>query len=555
MNGVVEAKARWSWDNPLPTRAWTKEVRALAPAWFIALVLPTLCGVVSGGEWEAAWVGFFMGCGLLGAIGIGHEYDHQTMGLLLSQPVDRRFVWGVKMIVLWGGMLSIALIYAPFLLASGLNRGEHGVEEVVRIIGAGCAAMLSGFCGAPLIALWVRSTLAAAVFATATPLMLWLLGMAIRYLRFGEEHFDSEGARLFFIRYGLAAIVLYCVLGLTAHYRWFTRLQAVERQGQGITLPSWLRRFSSSQAGEAPVVRRPFQGPSWRPMVGKELRLQTTALLLGALFAGGFVLAACVFKPGTGEFWRHEDEIWIYLYQAVVLILIGAGSCAEERRLGVLPGQLVLPRDTMVQWWVKVGVVAAIGVGLAFVMPAVCLHLLPGEQGLTWEADWWKAMVESNGAAACLCLLGLATYASSFAATSLKAFLWTLALALGVWVVAVVAGAGASATAASLVLLARTGSWDLHYGYGLMMAAWPTVALANACLTVAAMALVAGGWNYRNLGPQPARWLRQLLLIVGLPLLLTLMTAAAVIIFRGEPPVLESGLSPAAHPVTIRWTC
>lgn len=536
MNGVAEAKARWSWDDPLPTSAWTKEVRALAPAWFIALVLPTLCGVVSGGEWEAAWVGFFMGCGLLGAIGIGHEYDHQTIGLLLSQPVDRRFVWGVKMIVLWGGMLSIALIYAPFLLASGLHRGENGVEEVVRIIGAGCAAMLSGFCGAPLIALWVRSTLAAAVLANAAPLMLWLLGMAVRHLRFGEEYFDSDEARLFFVRYGLAATALYCVLGLAAHYRWFTRLQAVERQGQGIGVPSWRRRSANSQAGEGPVARRPFREPSWRPMVWKELRLQTTALLLGALFVGGFALAGYSSTRGSGGRWQQDNEIWIYLYQAVVLILIGAGSCAEERRLGVLPGQLVLPRDTMVQWWVKVGVITVVGVGLAFVVPAVCLHFMGPEAAQGWEEGWWKAMMQSDGAAMCLCLLGLATYASSFAATSLKAFLWTLALALGVWVNALVAGAAASATAASLVLLVRSDSWDLHYGYGLMTAAWPMVALANACLTVAAMALVAGGWNYRNLGPQPARWLRQLLLIVGLPLLLTLLTAAAVIIFRGEPP-------------------
>ncbi len=536
MSTATETRASWSLDGTVPWPCWQKEIRALMPAWLGALALPFLFGLPAGGEWETAWVGFFIGCNLLGAVVMGHEYDYQTMGLLLSQPVDRRLLWGVKMTVLLGGMLAIALLYVPLALVCEWHRYTGSPQALASLFGAGCAAVLSGVCGAPLVALGVRNTLAAAVLANAAPLALWLTGSLITYLRFGEAEYESSAAQTFLVRYGVAALCLYCVLGLVGHYRCFARLQAVETQGQGGGLAVWLRRMVKARAGEQAVARRVHRGASCWPMLAKEVRLQSTTFLLGGLFMGGFALFSHAAKHGAGEAWRELFWTLMTLYQALVMVLAGASCCAEERRLGILPSQLILPRNAMAQWWGKVGVAAMVGGLLGLVAPAVCVHLAPAGVCPGGENFWWNAMIESHGAVMLLCLLGVAVYASSFATSSLKAFIWTLALAALVTGMAFAAGVGASATTAGLFTLLRFSAVEVSDPLELINSVFPSVTLVNAVLMVAAMALLAGGWNYRNLGPQPARWLRQIIWVVGLPILLAVLAAAVLIGFR-----LQSG--------------
>ena len=45
-------------------------------------------------------LGFAFGSVALGAQSFGHEYSHRTLGLLLSQPVDRRRLFFYKLAVL-----------------------------------------------------------------------------------------------------------------------------------------------------------------------------------------------------------------------------------------------------------------------------------------------------------------------------------------------------------------------------------------------------------------------------------------------------------------------
>jgi len=54
---------------------------------------------------------FFMGIPLLATLSLGNEFQHRTLSLLLSQPVDRMKIWGEKFIVTMIAVVSAALVY------------------------------------------------------------------------------------------------------------------------------------------------------------------------------------------------------------------------------------------------------------------------------------------------------------------------------------------------------------------------------------------------------------------------------------------------------------
>ena len=81
-------------------RLW-KETRALLPFWaaMAGLIgIPALFRVQEGVAMSVS--AYVFGCALLGSVIIGQEFQHRTMGLLLSQPVSRRRIWWEKMFVL-----------------------------------------------------------------------------------------------------------------------------------------------------------------------------------------------------------------------------------------------------------------------------------------------------------------------------------------------------------------------------------------------------------------------------------------------------------------------
>ena len=81
--------------------ALVKEVRALLPTYCAALIA-VVVGSFSNGHTliAAGLLGFAFGSVALGAQSFGHEYTHRTLGLLLSQPLDRRRLFFYKLVVL-----------------------------------------------------------------------------------------------------------------------------------------------------------------------------------------------------------------------------------------------------------------------------------------------------------------------------------------------------------------------------------------------------------------------------------------------------------------------
>jgi hypothetical protein len=102
-------------------RLW-KEARALLPMWAAVaglIAVPFLLRYEQ--PMDFALGAYWLGCGLLGPVCMGQEFQHRTMGLLLSQPISRRRLWWEKMGVLCAAMVGL---FAWMELLWGTETGQ-----------------------------------------------------------------------------------------------------------------------------------------------------------------------------------------------------------------------------------------------------------------------------------------------------------------------------------------------------------------------------------------------------------------------------------------------
>ena len=98
----------------------SKEYRAIGPFWLVALAMPLAplpFAYDSGEGIMFCVVGYILGCALLGAAIFSQEWNHQTMDLLLVQPVSRTRLWRGKMRILGFALTSMVLAFLPGLFS------------------------------------------------------------------------------------------------------------------------------------------------------------------------------------------------------------------------------------------------------------------------------------------------------------------------------------------------------------------------------------------------------------------------------------------------------
>jgi hypothetical protein len=81
--------------NPATLGRLKKEARALLPSWAAIaawMVVPFVLRLRD--PLAYGFVAYVCGCVLLGSVSVGHEFQHRTIGLWLSQPVSRRRLGG-----------------------------------------------------------------------------------------------------------------------------------------------------------------------------------------------------------------------------------------------------------------------------------------------------------------------------------------------------------------------------------------------------------------------------------------------------------------------------
>jgi hypothetical protein len=385
-----------------------KELRALGPTW-LACAAVAAFGAWVGGR-AALVLASSAGAFMLGAWSLGHEYAHHTLPALLSQPVSRRQIAGVKAAVLAALMLALGVVAAP--LAFVESEWFSGAARSGSLWGARTTVVISGvaaFCLAPWFTMLGRGALAGLVFSLATVSFTWLAGDVIGIAMFGL----AAGARgeidAFRTSFMWVTTVPLSAFGAWMSWRTFRRLEAHDG-GAAAAVLSRLRPVSAARAGSDVARRRTH----WvRQLVAKELQLQKMVFAIAGLYLlmWWMLVASRQFVPANLAL---PLAPFTMLYAAAVPLLLGSFASAEERQLGTLSWQTLMPVPAWRQWTVKVLVACGLAFGLGFGLPAALESVTP----LNGSVD---AVLEIEASLAIVFATIVSMYVSSVSTGGLRA--------------------------------------------------------------------------------------------------------------------------------------
>ena len=385
--------------TPALKAALAREFRALLPLWFTCSLLALAPALSEHPLVEsAAGLAFVLGSFAIGAHAFGHEYAHRTLPQLLTLPVPRHQTLFVKFVV--AGVLVMLLGGAAQLTTLGeLDKGPATPQQIALIV------WLTAMLLAPALTLLCRGTLAGAIFAGSL-----LGGVAIGGDLIGWMRFDIDNAAIqrFQILFFWRVMPLLWIAAAITLWRSFVRAEAIEGRGREIHFPQWLtpRRDTRGAA-------RRRTSPVWQ-LIAKELRLQQMVFAIAGIYLTIGLLT--VLRARTDPIFDGEILVVVTaMYAALLALLSGALAGAEERQLGTIQWQLLLPMPVTKQWGLKTAVVYAVSLGLAVALPAAMMLLLP------------DARVEvHNGVPLLAVVLVLSTgslYVSSLASSGIRALI------------------------------------------------------------------------------------------------------------------------------------
>jgi ABC-type transport system involved in multi-copper enzyme maturation permease subunit len=313
------------------------------------------------------WLAYFVGSVALAAMTTGHEYTHGTLPTLLSLPVDRRRLGSAKLLAVMPMLITLGL------LALAMGSGRASFERNLVI---GALSVLAAVTLAPWLTMVCRSPLAGSVFALgiAGAMQLASLGVVMLWLKLGGRPtlpLETIGDRVLLVMLAAAA-----ALGAVAGWRTFMQLEALDGRDPHLTWPRWLRSsiVLDEEQRVAPARR---SRPYWL-LVKKELRIQQMSLAVAGINVLIWLATGTFVEPSTES--ASVMAMVALLYGGLLAILIGALASAEERHMGTLEWQTLLPFAAWRQFAIKTAVALTLSLLLAFLLP---LLLARGELAIT----------------------------------------------------------------------------------------------------------------------------------------------------------------------------
>ena len=343
--------------------------------------------------------------------------------------------------------------------------------------------LLSSAFWAPWLTMKTRNVIAGAIFALSVPAALLVGSEFVAIALYGLGQIDKQIPQQFRMEILWGGMLMLCAVGAISSWRTFMSLEAIEGSQSDLRLP---RLFDRADA----VSRR--RHPVWS-LVRKELRLQQLTFAVSALYICGWI-STLVLHPiaGHGDI---EDSLLILtvVNGAIVALLSGSLASAEERHLGVLESQVLMPTPIGRQWAVKVGIVFGLCALLAMGLPAM-LTLV------SYGGRYFSVTVPFMASVLFTATVGL--YASSVSGSGLKALLIAGPAALSIFVLIQLLG--------DVVL--RAGRLVGAVPVGDPLGPW-VIALIGA---IVFMLLVGFGLvNHRSSDRSPLRIWRQILWLCG----------------------------------------
>ncbi|HEX9773172.1 MAG TPA: hypothetical protein VGA44_06875, partial [Steroidobacteraceae bacterium] len=413
-----------------PALVW-KEVRGLGSTWLTAAALLVAVGFVETGldtvlDVQQPRAGarqltvlFYVGaCALLGALSIGQEFTDRTLAGLLAQPAARSSVLLHKLGVVAAMLLALGgLAWAYGLTPLAVARAWPEISPTGRVL-ATVLPVLGGVLLTPCLTLLTRSALAGCVFTIGLSFAMvigsqaavpWLYGDAATLAQANARFLDI------FVHTMLAVVVLSALL----MWRLFMRLEAIEGRGLELHLPAWLFK---------PRVHLAAARSVWQQMLGKELHLQEITFVVSGLYVAAWLAVVLVGESLFPTRRAGLMTVATLLHAGAIPLLAGSLASAEERQLGTLGWQVLLPIAAWRQWAVKAAVVLVLSLGLAIGVPAILYALFasgPGPVRLGWPP-----------AAAIAAVATVSLYASSLSTNGVRALLASASAIGGVLLVA-----------------------------------------------------------------------------------------------------------------------
>lgn len=332
------------------TVAIKKEARALLPMW-LACAGALLVVVYLGDRRPGGLLVYLLGSLALAGWSIGHEYSHRTLPLLLSLPLARPRLLLVKLAVVIPLLVMLSALALTLLPSRGLGRQEF--PTLVGVLAVVCGLIL-----APLLTMLCRSPIAGVVFAAGITGGVYLLAQIAALAVYGSAEPLIEGYQ-FTMNLSLWGFASVATLGAVAGWLTFMRLEAVD----GLPAVHWPHGWRRT-AVAVPVARR--RNPFWL-LVLKELRLQQMTFIVSGLFIVGGI-AMSTLGSVVPEF-KGSTEPMVALNGLMLAWLVGSLASAEERHLGTLEWQTLLPVAAWQQWIVKAGVTLGLALLLAIGLP------------------------------------------------------------------------------------------------------------------------------------------------------------------------------------------
>lgn len=326
-----------------------KEVDLLRPAW-LASVFLVQASLIGFGRGSGLDLMLFAGTSmLLASMPFGAEFQQRTLASLLSQPVARTDWWSMKHRALG---IALLLHWITYLL----SRAAYGFDTDLLVAGGTLSAAFLAWGATPWWNLVARGLLPGLVFSITVPMItFFMLVLTVDALSMADTMrvgtLTGDEVWLFLLLFGVAP-----VYAGVAH-----------RLGRA----RWLRLEASEQGGveggviSLPMFRRGAGDRSERSSIGlhlaaKELRIQTATLLMGvATIVMGLVSLVPMNFIKSPETMIQGGFVML---AGATILMAGASTVAEERRLGTLDSQLILPTSRSLQWWIKIGVALALAV-------------------------------------------------------------------------------------------------------------------------------------------------------------------------------------------------
>jgi hypothetical protein len=401
-------------------RLW-KETRALLPLWGAMAGLIGVPFLLRHEQpMDFALGAYWLGCALLGPFCMGQEFQHRTMGLLLSQPVSRRRLWWEKMAVLGAAMVSL---FAWMELLWGTETGQvpgfvGSGEELLKVMHLLVLPWLVGFCTGPALTLLAGSILGGVALTFLCP---WFLTMFV--LAVIPEIWISHSGMDVRPNSALISLGFYCGALFLFGCQRFGRLEDIQGRGAELSLPAALAKPFAEFTGRFALGRSSAVGH----LVRKEVRLHLPAFVVAlGLVALWLALVVAVFARATMD--KGFLMLPTVLLGLGIPVIAGIVAVAEERSLGVHEWHLTLPVSARRQWGVKVLVALGVNVAFGLLLPGLLAH------ASAWLADNPQLVAEIPGRSvsplliANLVIFCAALYASTASANSMRALIGAIAL-------------------------------------------------------------------------------------------------------------------------------